>query len=192
MHKSGLKLDHRVRYHSSMGPVGHTVISTAIGASVWGATGSIAAGGVAVGVGVFVDVDHLVDLYQSWVRRRPNLVIVPFHGWEYSVIGLLILGTVFYHPIFLAAVLGHLGHVATDHFHNRLTPLGYFILYRVWVRFDAGKIAPGRDPDDFHHNLPNFFPFGRLWEPWYRRRIEHWTAARVNSAPEDDGTPAKE
>ncbi len=92
-----------------------------------------------------MDVDHLVDLYQSWIRHRPNQVLVLLHGWEYSIAGLLILGLVFYHPIFLAAVLGHLGHVATDHFHNRLTPLGYFILYRAWVRFDARKIAPGRE-----------------------------------------------
>ena len=174
-----------------MGPVGHTAISTVIGASVWGATGSPLAGGVAVGVGVFVDVDHLVDLYQSWIRHRPNQVLVLLHGWEYSIAGLLILGLVFYHPIFLAAVLGHLGHVATDHFHNRLTPLGYFILYRAWVRFDARKIAPGRESAHFHHSLPAFFPFRRLWEPWYRRKIEPWFADRVTAAPEDEGTHPK-
>jgi hypothetical protein len=43
-------------------------------------------------------------------------------------------------------MLGHLGHVATDHFHNRLTPLSYFIFYRIWVRFDVEKISPGRLP----------------------------------------------
>ena len=157
-----------------MGPVGHTVISTAIGASVWGAAGSPAAGGVAVGVGVLVDVDHLVDLYQSWIRHKPDQVLVPFHGWEYSIAGLLVLGFVFYNPIFLGAVLGHLGHIATDHFHNRLSPLGYFITYRIRVRFDASKIAPERDPAHFHRDLTAFFPFGSLWEPWYRRKIEPW------------------
>ena len=63
-----------------MGPVGHTVISTVVGASVWGVTGSPLAGVVAAGVGVLVDVDHLVDLYQSLIRRKTHLVIVPFHG----------------------------------------------------------------------------------------------------------------
>jgi len=52
-----------------MGPVGHTVISTAIGVSIWGATGSSAAGGAAVGV--LVDIDHSVDYYQKWIKRRP-------------------------------------------------------------------------------------------------------------------------
>ena len=144
-----------------------------------------------MGVGVFVDIDHLVDLYQSWIRQRPNQVIVPFHGWEYSIAGLLALGLVFYHPIFLAVVLGHLSHVATDHFHNRLTPLGYFILYRAWVRFDARKIAPNRNSAYFHHSLPSFFPFARLWEPWYRRKIEPWIARRITTVPKDQDTHPK-
>ena len=73
-----------------MGPVGHIAISTVIGASVWGATGSLAAGGAAVGVGVLVDVDHAIDYYQEWVKRRPYLVLKLLHGWEYSIIGLLV------------------------------------------------------------------------------------------------------
>lgn len=168
-----------------MGPVGHTVISTGIGAGVWAATGSVAAGGAALAVGVLVDVDHLVDLYQSWIRRRPNQVLVLLHGWEYSIAGLITLGLVFYHPVFLGLVLGHLGHVVTDHFHNRLTPLGYSIIYRAWVGFDAEKIAPGRDPATYHHNLPAFFPFRFLWESWYRRKIEPWIDARAKPIPKD-------
>ena len=145
-----------------MRPIGHSAISTVGGASVWGATGSPIAGGVAVSVGVVVNVDDLVDLYQSWIRRKTDLVIALFHGWEYSIAGLLILAFVSYHPVFLAAIVGHLSHVATDHFHNRLTPLGYFVLYRAWIRFNARKIAPERDSAYFHHNLTSFFPFRGL------------------------------
>ncbi len=168
-----------------MGPVGHAAISTVVGASVWGVTGSPLAGGVTAGVGVLVDVDHLVDLYQSWIRGKTHLVIVPFHGWEYSIAALLVLCFAFYHPVFLAVIIGHLSHVATDHFHNRLTPLGYFVLYRAWVRFDAHKIAPGRDSAYFHHNLTSFFPFKGLWEPWYLRKVEPWFTARERSASDD-------
>ena len=173
-----------------MGPVGHTVISTVVGASVWGVTGSPLAGVVAVGVGVLVDVDHLVDLYQSWIRRKTHLVIVPFHGWEYSIVGLLILCFAFYHPVFLAAIVGHLSHVTTDHFHNRLTPLGYFVLYRAWVRFDATKIAPGRNSAYFHHNITSLFPFRGLWEPWYLRKVEPWFISREHNTSEDAITEA--
>ena len=84
-----------------MGPVGHAVISTVVGSSVWGLTGSPIAGAVAAGVGVLVDVDHLVDLYQSWIRRRTHLVIVPFHGWEYSLVGLVIMSFFFHSPMFI-------------------------------------------------------------------------------------------
>lgn len=169
-----------------MGPVGHTVISTAIGASVWWVTGSPAAGGAALAFGVLIDADHLFDLYQSWIRRQPDKVYVLLHGWEYSIIGLLVLGLVFSQPILLGVVLGHLGHVATDHFHNRISPWAYFIIYRAWVRFDAEKIAPGRDPAGYHHSLPSFFPFKSLWEPWYRCKIEPWIEAKADAAPGDD------
>ena len=171
-----------------MGPLGHTAISTVIGASVWAGTGSPLAGAVAVGMGVAVDIDHLVDYYQWWIRRKPNQILVLFHGWEYSIIGLLLLVFSYYHPIFLAAVAAHLGHVATDHFHNRLSPLGYFITYRAWVRFDAKKIAPGISPERSYKNLPSSFPLRPLWEPWYRRKIEPWIAARVESGPLEDGS----
>ena len=161
-----------------MGPVGHSAISTVIGVSVWAVTGSPLAGGVAAATGVLVDVDHLVDLYQSCIRLKRNQVIVPLHGWEYSIIGILVLCFVFYHPVFLALVIGHLSHVTTDHFHNRLTPLGYSVLYRIWVHFDARKISPQRGSAYFHHNVTSSFPFRGLWEPWYLRKIEPWLTAR--------------
>jgi hypothetical protein len=171
-----------------MGPTGHTAISAVIGASVWGMTGSPLAGGVAVVSGVAVDVDHLLDYYRRWVLRRPNKIFVLFHAWEYSIAGLLVLGFAYYHPILLAVVLAHLGHVATDHFHNRLTPLGYSILYRAWVGFDAAKIAPGIRLEYSYLSLPGLFPMKWLWEPWYRRKIEPWIASRVDSSPKDHGS----
>ena len=124
-------------------------------------------------------------------QTKTDLVIVPFHGWEYSIAGILVLCFAFYHPIFLAAIIGHLSHVATDHFHNRLTLLGYFVLYRAWVRFDACKIAPGRDSAYFHHNLTSFFPFRSLWEPWYLRKVGPWFDARGHNISEDRITESK-
>ena len=174
-----------------MGPVGHTVISTAIGASIWGATGSPAAGGVAVGVGVLVDIDHLVDYYQEWVKRRPDLLLKLLHGWEYSIIGLLVVGFIYYHPLLLAAAVAHLGHVALDHFHHRSTPWVYFISHRAWLRFDARKIEPGKQLGQSYRDFPDKLPLGRLWEPWYRRKIEPWFADRVTIASEDYSDPER-
>ena len=118
-----------------MGPVGHIAISTVIGASVWGATGSPAASGAAVGVRVLVDVDHAIDYYQEWVKRRPYLVLKLLHGWEYSIVGLLVLGFIYYHPVLLAVTLAHLGHLALDHYHHRSSVLVYFISRRAWLRW---------------------------------------------------------
>jgi hypothetical protein len=168
-----------------MGPVGHTVVSTAIGAAIWGATGSPAAGGVALAVGVLVDIDHSVDYYQEWVKRRPYLLLKLFHGWEYSVLGLLVLGFIYYHPLLLAAAVAHLGHVALDHFHHRPNPWAYFISYRAWLRFDARRIEPGKRIRQSYQDFPEKLPLGRFWEPWYCSKIEPWFAARLTVTPED-------
>jgi len=47
-----------------------------------------------------------------------------------------------YRPVFMAAVLIHLGRVATEHFHNNLPSWGCSVTYRSLVRFDAARIAP--------------------------------------------------
>jgi hypothetical protein len=174
-----------------MGPTGHAIVSTAIGASIWAATGSPAAVGVAVGVGVLVDVDHSVDYYQEWVKRRPYLVIKLLHGWEYSVLGLLVLSFIYYHPLLLAATLAHLGHVALDHYHHRPSPWTYFLSHRAWLRFDVRKIEPGRPIRQSYEDFPDKLPLGRFWEAWYRRKIEPWFDARLTIAPEDEGADSK-
>lgn len=168
-----------------MGPVGHTVISAAVGATTWGVTGSPVAAGIALGVGVLIDVDHLFDFYQWWIRGRPNKFFVFFHGWEYSFIGILVLLLAYYHPFLLAVTFAHLSHIATDHFYNRVAPLGYFILYRAWVRFDAAKIVPGIDLGDSYKSLPHMFPLKRFWEPWYRRKVEPWIAGRAAGSQQE-------
>ena len=67
-----------------MGPVGHSAISAGIGTGVWGVTGSPTAGGVALGVGVLIDVDHLVDYYRWYILRKNGKIFLIFHAWEYS------------------------------------------------------------------------------------------------------------
>jgi len=163
-----------------LGPVGHSAISAVIGAGVWGVTGSPAAGGVALGVGVLTDVDHLFDFYRWYIRRKKGRIFLLFHAWEYSMAGLLLVGLVYYHPLLLAAVLAHLGHIATDHLHNRLSPWGYFITYRVLVRFDTARITPNHNVLHSYQSWPRMVPFGKRIEPWYRRKIEPWFRSRIS------------
>ena len=155
-----------------MGPVGHTLISTALGGGIWIATGSPKAAGVAVGVGVLMDLDHLYDLYQRYIRGNLNKTYLLLHGWEYSIGGLGVLILVYYHPILLACILAHLGHVVTDHFINGLHPLGYSITYRAVKRFDASSISPNHDPATAHRAWLRHMPFGYVMEPWFQRRVD--------------------
>lgn len=162
-----------------MGPVGHSAISAGIGVGVWGVTGSPAAGGVALGVGVLIDVDHLFDFYRWYIRRKKGKIYLFFHAWEYSIAGLLLVGLLYYHPVFLAAMLAHLGHVATDHFHNRLAPWSYFITYRAFVGFDAARITPNQNVLHSYKSWLLMVPFGKRLEPWYQRKIEPWFRSRI-------------
>jgi hypothetical protein len=162
-----------------MGPVGHSLISAGIGGAVWGATGSPVAGAVAVGVGVLVDLDHLYDFYNWYIRRKGDKLHVLFHGWEYSIAVFFVLGLVYYHPLLLAAALAHLAHVTTDHFNNGLPPLGYSVIYRAWVRFDASKLVPGRNVTHSYRAWVHLIPLGHFIEPWFRRRIEPWILSRL-------------
>ena len=163
-----------------MGPIGHSAISTGIGAGVWGVTGSPVAGGAALGVGVLTDVDHLFDFYQWYVRRKQGKLFLFFHAWEYGIAGLLALLFLFYDPIFLAIVLAHLGHVATDQFHNGLNTRSYFITYRALIRFDAVRIT-GNDNVHYAYTVwPGLLPFGERLRPWYEGKIEPWFRSRLN------------
>ena len=163
-----------------MGPIGHSAISAGIGAGVWGVTGSPVAGGAALGVGVLTDVDHLFDFYQWYVRRKQGKLFLFFHAWEYGIAGLLALLFLFYDPIFLAIVLAHLGHVATDQFHNGLDTRSYFITYRALIRFDAVRIT-GNDNVHYAYTVwPGLLPFGERLRPWYERKIVPWFRSRLN------------
>ena len=164
-----------------MGPIGHSAISAGIGAGVWGITGSPAAGGTAFGVGVLTDVDHLFDFYQWYIRRKPSKIYLLFHAWEYSITALLIVGVFFYHPVLLAAAVAHLGHVATDHLHNGISPWGYSITYRAFVRFETARVAPRHHVLDAYKAWPRMLSFGHRLQPWYERNIEPWFRSRIGS-----------
>jgi hypothetical protein len=130
-------------------------------------------------VGVLTDVDHLFDFYQCYVRRKRSKIYLLFHAWEYSILLLLLVGIFYYHPVPLAAAVAHLGHVATDHFHNGISPWGYSITYRAFVRFETACVTPNHDVLDSYKSWLNLIPFGTRLEPWYQRKIEPWFQSRI-------------
>lgn len=162
-----------------MGPIGHTAISSAVAGGTWAITGSVAASGVTLGVGVLLDLDHVYDYYQRYVKGRPDKIYVLLHAWEYSLT-LSILAMAFYHPLLLAVIFGHLTHVIIDHAWNRQSPFAYFISYRLIKGFDANDISPHNHVSHSYRVLPRLLPFGRRLEPWFQRRIEPWFLARID------------
>ena len=176
-----------------MGPVGHATVSTVVGAGVWAVTGSPAAGALTLGVGVLMDVDHIYDYYQMYIRKRPDKFYVFFHAWEYSIIGIALLASLFYHPLFLATVAAHLSHVVTDQLHNQVSPLAYSIIYRIIKRFDSEYLAPRHDPATSYWQLLKVVPFGKRLAPWFQRRVQAAEAphedppiAKLEAQPQDD------
>ena len=171
-----------------MGPIGHTVISSAVAGGTWAITGSPAAAGVALGVGVLMDVDHLYDYYQRYVKGKKDRVYVLFHAWEYPMI-MSFISLVFYHPFLLAVILGHLAHVTTDHVWNRLTPFAYSITYRAIKGFDSRHIAPHHHVMDSYRSLPRLLPLGHRVEPWFQRKIAPWFLASIDRTSPNEAVP---
>ena len=130
-----------------MGPVGHTVASLGIGGSVWAATGSLMAVPAAAAAGVLVDADHILDYFNWYWRRDLRRVFLLLHGWEMGIVGLLVVLAGAYHPVFLAAVLGYLGHVVGDHLAtSRYTPCP-IRSFQAFHGFDHTRLfAPSEGP----------------------------------------------
>ena len=177
-----------------MGPLGHTVVSTAVAGGVWAATGSPAAAGIALGVGVVMDVDHLYDYYRWSVKPKDGKIFVLFHAWEYSLAGLAIWAFVLLNPLLLGAVLGHLAHVTTDHAANRLSRYAYSIVYRTAKGFDAAYILPPNNSGHSHRSTFWFLKLDRRLGNWleyrtkaqFRGRFRRAARSEPTAAPSDD------
>ena len=155
-----------------MGPIGHTALSTAIGVTVWKATGYPEAVPAAIVTGVLIDGDHVLD-WADWIYYgyRKHMIVL-LHAWELVV--LLLASLLFWqHPIFLAGVLGYTGHVVSDHLLNPTRPWTYSLVYRVYRRFRREWLEKSVPPDIDVGPTPvwaNFEP--TLWKlvRWRRKR----------------------
>ena len=155
------------------GPVAHTAVSATIGGAVWAATGQPLAMPVAFATGVLVDVDHVLEYYLWYVRKDRRRALLVFHGWEYSLTALGVVLAVAFSPLALAAVLGHLGHLALDTAFNPVHRLMYWVWFRVWRRFRFEGLVFDR-PRSLSETLHRYIPLWGHAEPvflrwrWYR------------------------
>lgn len=156
-----------------MNPVGHLVVSAAVGGGMWAATGEINTLPAAVGAGFLPDVDHLLDYFNWYVRRSHRLIIVFLHSWELVVLGALVYAFAVRESWMLAVVLGYTSHMFFDQVVNRGYPFGYFLLARMRVRFIARRVHPWDQTRAYENLLRTLPPFVRpLLERWFRSRVE--------------------
>lgn len=157
------------------------MVSAGIGAGVWIGTGSPLAVPVAVGAGVLIDGDHILD-FLDWVAAGyKRSVFVLLHAWELAASGVVVLAAFWYHPLLLAAVLGYLSHLVADQIGNPMHPLGYSILYRVRSGFRHSHLVRGPQTLVPEHDIP----FGRYMAPWLYRVVARLRTGKAGlTAPE--------
>ena len=125
---------------------------------------------VAVATGVLIDSDHAADVFNHAFMGPRRRMVRLFHAWEYTVAGFVVLGF-WYHPILLAATLGHLSHLVLDQVTNEVRPLAYSLIYRIRHRFARIELSPKRFEDS---SLPRLSPtplWGRIEPTGWRLYI---------------------
>ena len=154
---------------------------------MWGVSGSPLAVPAALAAGVLIDSDHIFDFYNWYVRKDRRRVFLLFHAWEYTALALTLALTVWHHPAVLAGVLGHLGHLVSDQLANHPRhPLGYSVIYRLFIGFDNGRIFP-ETPPTLSEALHNSIPLWGMIEPrlfWVVSRFS--PGARTGASPPSD------
>ncbi|MFQ6027449.1 MAG: hypothetical protein ACE5Q6_08160 [Dehalococcoidia bacterium] len=138
-----------------MTPSGHLLAGGAIGAVVYGTTGSWPGALAALAAGVLPDLDHALDYYNWLFRHRLHRVFYLFHGWEH--LGLLVLASALlgWTPVMLGLTLGYASHVAGDYLVSHRHVLWYSILFRAKRRFHRGDLRRTRRkfPPAHRHNV---------------------------------------
>ena len=135
-------------------PREHALMSLAIGGVFTAATKSRLAGLAALATGTLIDIDHFVELGLVIKTGDRDRLILLFHGWEYIVVGGLLLAR---KPGWagVAALLSYGLHVTTDHFTNHLgSPKMYSLLYRARHRFRASRMGLQKQPHEWIGQSP--------------------------------------
>ncbi|MDD5678696.1 MAG: hypothetical protein PHW60_12035 [Kiritimatiellae bacterium] len=143
----------------------HVVASVFISALVWWWLRSSAAALACFLMGVFIDLDHIVDyLYNSPRHLRARRFFTAFefevlenifvflHSWEFALVWLALLLCVpgIRQPVALGLFIGFVTHLGLDNLFNRHARWAYFLFYRLRYGF-AGKYFYG--PREYRQRL---------------------------------------
>ena len=149
------------------------MVAGGLGVVVWAVTDEPRAIPFAIITGVFTDADHLLDYVEPRDGHFLRYMTRPLHAWEFALVGLGIMLGFWYHPLFLAAVVGYASHLLVDQIGNQSHPLAYFVLYRASKRFRRRQLTPHLFTGTYEF-LPEDAPLWAKVEPrlyrLYRRR----------------------
>ncbi len=124
-------------------PSVHLITSLGLSLPYWKLAKYALAPAVAVGVGVFVDLDHLADFVDARLRKDRHLVILPLHGWELMVVGWLTWLATGRRVWLAVACSAYSLHLSLDLLVNKPRAwYGYSLLYRASRGFDPKAIWP--------------------------------------------------
>lgn len=130
----------------------HVIASVLVSALVWLWLRSSAAALACFLMGVFIDLDHIIDfLYNNrrHLRFRRFFAVFEFeilenifvflHSWEFALVWLALLACVpdARQPVALGLFVGFVTHLGLDNLFNRHSRWAYFILYRLRYGFAA-------------------------------------------------------
>ncbi|MQF69482.1 hypothetical protein FIM12_04020 [SAR202 cluster bacterium AD-804-J14_MRT_500m] len=125
---------------------GHALVGAVGGIVVGAATNSPVAGVATLLTGIFVDLDHIVEIWLWIVRKtKPTRLFVFFHAWE-GLLGLLIIMVfVGNSPLLIGLTVGYGLHVMGDNIFNRARTLAYFFTWRLChgFRIESFTYQPG-------------------------------------------------
>ncbi len=120
-------------------PHKHAILSAAVGVIGWWVSKQPAAGVAALVAGVLPDIDHVIDYgYYAW--RGEHRIILPLHGYEYAMLG-LVAALRTRNKILGAFALSYLLHLLADQAENRTRLAAYSLLFRVWRRFRIEQLS---------------------------------------------------
>ncbi|MFH1560299.1 MAG: hypothetical protein ABID84_02660 [Chloroflexota bacterium] len=129
------------RIPPALKPPGHAAISLALGGGTWLFTGSPGSLVVALLVGVFLDLDHLLDYYRWLILDQTHRLLLFLHSYELLIPALFISYTSHWNPLAIAGTLALLGHLLTDQLTNQVRPMGYFFTYRALNSFRTSAMT---------------------------------------------------
>lgn len=137
----------------------HVMVSIVVSALVWWWLRSSAAALACFLMGVFIDLDHIVDFvynHRGHLRFHRFFTIFEFevlenifvflHSWEFALVWLALLLCLpdVRQPLVVGLFVGFVTHLGLDNLFNRHSRWAYFLLYRLRHGF-AGKYYYGAE-----------------------------------------------